>query len=66
MLQFKFDKKLDPDGSELHKLLEAQITYEQTSAFRSLYSSAWIDNATRHAAEVSFGSAMNCRKLWAF
>jgi hypothetical protein len=37
MLQFKFDKKLDPDGSELHKLLEAQITYEQTSAFRSLY-----------------------------
>ena len=37
MLQFKFDKKLDPDGSELHKLLEAQITYEQTSAFTSLY-----------------------------
>ena len=37
MLQFTFNRKLDPDGSNLHKLLEAQITYEQTSAFRSLY-----------------------------
>jgi hypothetical protein len=37
MLQFRFNRKLDPDGSKLHKLLEAQITYEQTSAFRSLY-----------------------------
>ena len=36
MLQFTFNRKLDPDGSKLHKLLEAQITYEQTSAFRSL------------------------------
>jgi hypothetical protein len=37
MLQFTFNRKLDPDGSNLHKLLEAQITYEETSAFRSLY-----------------------------
>ena len=37
MLQFTFNRKLDPDGSDLHKLLEAQITYEQTSVFRSLY-----------------------------
>ena len=37
MLQFTFNRKLDPDGSDLNKLLEAQITYEQTSAFRSLY-----------------------------
>ena len=37
MLEFTFNRKLDPDGSNLHKLLEAQITYEQTSAFRSLY-----------------------------
>ena len=37
MLRFTFNRKLDPDGSNLHKLLEAQITYEETSAFRSLY-----------------------------
>lgn len=37
MLQFTFNRKLDPDGSNLHNLLAAQITYEQTSAFRSLY-----------------------------
>jgi hypothetical protein len=36
MLQFTFNRKLDPDGANLHKLLEAQITYEQASAFRSL------------------------------
>jgi len=37
MFQFTFNRKLDADGSKLHKLLEAQITYEQTGAFRSLY-----------------------------
>lgn len=37
MLQFTFNRKLDPDGSKLRQLLEAQITYEQTSTFRSLY-----------------------------
>ena len=37
MFQFTLNRKLDPDGSKLHKLLAAQITYQQTSAFRSLY-----------------------------
>jgi hypothetical protein len=37
MLQFRFNRKLDPDGSKLRKLLETQITYEQLSSFRSFY-----------------------------
>ena len=37
MLQFTYNRKLDPDGLNLHKLLEAQIVYEYTSGYRSLY-----------------------------
>jgi len=37
MLRFTFNRKLDPDGSKLRKLLEAQFTYEQLSSFRSFY-----------------------------
>jgi hypothetical protein len=37
MLQFTFNRKLDPDGSKLRKLLEAQFTYEQLRSFRSFY-----------------------------
>ena len=37
MFQFRFNRSLDPDGSKLRKLLDAQIVYEQLSGFRSLY-----------------------------
>ena len=37
MLQFTFNRKLDPDGSKLHKLLEAQIAHKHLGGFRSLY-----------------------------
>jgi len=37
MLEFKFNRKLDPDGSKLRRVLEAQLTYEQLSSFRSFY-----------------------------
>jgi hypothetical protein len=37
MFQFRFDSKLDPDGSKLRALLKAQIAHEHLSGFRSLY-----------------------------
>lgn len=37
MLQFTIDKTRDPDGSQLHRLLQAQLTCERMGVARSLF-----------------------------
>lgn len=37
ILQFTINKDSDPDGSKLHRLLQAQLTCERMGAARSLF-----------------------------
>ncbi|HYT53724.1 MAG TPA: hypothetical protein VEQ38_03345 [Verrucomicrobiae bacterium] len=37
VLEFTIDRNRDPDGSKLHRLLQAQLTCERMGAARSLF-----------------------------